>query len=165
MIVLQDKAGAPRISLHAMTPDAAATLGQAFAAIDPWVRYPFSPDALAQYFNATESGAPRFAVAIDGTLAGVIGTRANWLRGPYLQFLGIVPSYQNQGAGQLLLAWFEGEARARGERNIWVAASDFNATALSFYERHGFQRAARLDGLIQDGVTEILLRKKLGPQK
>ena len=44
MIVLQDKAGAPRISLHAMTPDAAATLGQAFAAIDELLR---DPNALA----------------------------------------------------------------------------------------------------------------------
>ena len=68
-------------------------------------------------------------------LAGAIGVRRNWLRGPYLQFLGILPAFQRRGIGSVALDWFEGEARAAQAQNLWVAASDFNARALAFYER------------------------------
>ena len=40
-------------------------------------------------------------------------------------------------------------------------ASSFNSNALRFYARHGFERAATLDGLVQDGIDEVLLRKRL----
>ena len=160
MILRDSPAGLP-ITLDTMTEEAALELGTGFAAIDPWARYNFSAEALAAYLAKAESGAPRYVIRIGGAVAGAVGIRSAWLRGPYLQFLGILPPHQGQGAGQLVLAWFEGTARAHGERNIWVAASDFNSAALKFYEHHGFQRAARLDGLLADGETEILLRKRL----
>ncbi len=53
------------------------------------------------------------------------------------------------------------QARAAGDRNLWVCASDFNAAGIMFYERHGFSRVADLDGLVRDGRTEVLLRKRL----
>ena len=165
MMILRESSAAAQIALDTMTEDAARFLGNGFAAIDPWARYGFSADSLAAYLSKPEAGAPRYVIRIDGAIAGAIGMRDAWLRGPYLQFLGILPDFQAQGAGQLALAWFEGTARARGERNIWVAASEFNSTALKFYERHGFQRAARLDSLIDDGETEILLRKRLSIKK
>lgn len=161
MIVLRDTPSVSTITLGAMTPEAALELGQGFAAIDPWARYAFSAETLAAYLSAAEAGAARYAIFIDASVAGAVSIRSAWLRGPYLQFLGVLPAFQAQGAGQLVLAWFEGTARARGDRNLWVAASDFNVSALGFYEHHGFQRAARLDSLIEDGETEILMRKKL----
>jgi ribosomal protein S18 acetylase RimI-like enzyme len=46
-----------------------------------------------------------------------------------------------------------------------VCASSFNARALRFYARHGFEAAATLPGLVADGYDEILLRKyPLGEQ-
>jgi len=55
----------------------------------------------------------------------------------------------------------EREARAAGERNLWVAVSEINTDAQRLYERHGFIQAARLDDLACDGRTEILMRKRL----
>jgi diamine N-acetyltransferase len=144
-----------------MTADAAQIFGVAFARMEPWSRYPISAEALASYFAAEEIGAPRFMIVRDGALAGVLGLREHWLRGPYIQFLGLVPECQGQRLGQRALAWFEGRARAANFRNLWVAASDFNVAAIAFYERHGYVRVARIDDLIQDGIAEILLRKRL----
>jgi GNAT superfamily N-acetyltransferase len=155
----------PTITLAPMTADAAQHLGEAFAAIDPWASYPYPASGIIRYFAASEPGAPRYIIMRDGAMAGAIGIRENWMRGPYLQFLGVLPPYQRHGVGQMALAWFEGTARARRERNLWVAASDFNAGAIRFYERHGFIRAALLDGLVDDDKTEILLRKRLHIQK
>lgn len=161
MITLRGHDGQPEIVLEPMTPDGAGMLGEAFAGIDPWARYPFSASALEGYLGTNEAGAPRYAIRAGGALAGATGVRHAWLRGPYLQFLGVLPSFQSLGIGGRVVAWFEAEARASNERNIWVATSDFNSDALRFYERHGFQRAALLDGLVRDGVAEVLLRKRL----
>ena len=139
----------------------AASLGAAFAAISPWADYPYPASALAAYFKKSEAGAPRYQIVFGGQIAGVAGLRDDWLRGPYLQFLGILPGFQGRGLGACVLAWFERTARDGGQRNLWVAASDFNTAAIRFYQRHGFAACASLDGLVADGRTEILLRKKL----
>ena len=161
MITLQYDKGQPDIVLEPMTQDAAKILGKAFTEIDPWARYPYPASALEGYFGGNETGAPRYCVRVGGALAGAVGVREVWLRGPYMQFLGILPSFQRLGIGKLVLDWFEAAARQRDDRNIWVTASDFNADAIRFYERFGFGRVASLEDLVRDGKTELLLRKSL----
>ena len=144
-----------------MTRESARQLGAALAVIDPWAHYRYTPDALETYFNAEEDDAPRFEIRIGETLAGAICVRRTWLRGPYLQFLGILPRHQKKGAGNAALTWFEAEGREARARNIWVSTSGFNRGALALYERFGFVRVATLDGLVSEGTDEILLRKRL----
>lgn len=139
----------------------AALLGDAFAAIDPWASYPYPASALARYFADAEPGAPRYLVMVGEDIAGVVGLRLNWLRGPYLQFLGILPPYQGQALGARVLAWLEAAALSATDSNLWVCASDFNRDGIKFYERHGFARIAEIDGLVKDGKTEVLFRKQL----
>jgi ribosomal protein S18 acetylase RimI-like enzyme len=148
-------------SLEPLAPDDAVRLAQVFAGIDPWARYPYETAALAAYLQDVEPGAPRFALTRGGEAIGAVGVRLNWLRGPYLQFLGIVPEAQGHGLGAACLEWLESEARAAAERHLWVLVSAFNARARAFYERHGFALAATLDDLVRDGSCELLLRKRL----
>lgn len=149
------------VRLAPIPADASARLASLFAGIDPWARYAYPASRLADYFTREEPSAPRFAIFSKGSVAGVVVLRLEWLRGPFLQFLGIIPDAQGQGLGRSILAWMEAEARRGAERNIWITASGFNTGALSFYERHGYVRAARLDDLVADGYAEILLRKRL----
>jgi GNAT superfamily N-acetyltransferase len=139
----------------------ALRLGPIFAAMEPWSLYPYPAAALASYLAACETGAPRYGVYLDGEIAGVLGLRLDWLRGPYVQFLGVLPSFQGQGLGAILLGFVERRAAAAGERNIFVCASDFNCGAIRFYERCGFTAVATLDGLVRPGRAEVLLRKRL----
>lgn len=155
------KQGAAPLVLVAIDQRQAGILGEGFAAIDPWARYPYPASALTAYFEAAEAGAPRYAILADGDLAGALGLRQNWLRGPYIQFLGLLPAFQSAGIGGRLLSWCEREAIASGARNLWVAASDFNGDAIRFYERNGFARVAELEGLIRDDRSEILFRLRL----
>jgi ribosomal protein S18 acetylase RimI-like enzyme len=101
------------------------------------------------------------ALSIDGAVAGAAVVRPGWLRGPYLQFLAVVPEAQGRGIGGALLAWMEREARGAKERNLWVAASEINTGAIRLYERFGFRQIATLDDLAWDGRAEILMRKRL----
>ncbi|MEQ1717615.1 MAG: GNAT family N-acetyltransferase [Hyphomicrobium sp.] len=149
------------LTLGLIDGEAAVELGQAFSALSPWVVYPYSAAALQAYFEGSRPDAPRYCLRSGDTLIGALGLQLNWLRGPYIQFLGVLPAHQAAGTGARVLEWVEAQARERADRNLWVAASDFNARALSFYERHGFQRVSVLDGLVQDGRDEVLLRKRL----
>ena len=153
---------APSLALTLLQPHEPLELGEMFASIDPWARYPFTPADLTRFFAAVEPGAPRFAIRVDGALQGGLVVRTNWLRGPYIHMLGLAPAVQGQGLGSALLAFIEQVARLTGERNVWVAASDFNTHAQRFYERFGFKRVAELDGLVRDERTEFLYRKRLG---
>lgn len=144
-----------------MTVESADMLGAPLAAIDPWAHYRYTPEALTTFLRDNDHDAPRLEILVDGTLAGAFSVRRTWLRGPYLQFLGILPPFQNKGVGHAVLSWFEAEARRLQARNIWVSASEFNVRAVAFYERFGFVRIATLDGLVAEGTNEVLLRKRL----
>ena len=152
----------PAVTLAEMSRDDADLLGPAFAAMEPWSVYPMSAESMTAYFATIEPGAPRYVLKYGDEIAGAVGVRLNWLRGPYLQILGMLPAHQNAGIGDLALKWFELAARARGDRNLWVAVSDFNADAERFYARFGFERVADLPDLISDGKTEVLMRKRIG---
>ena len=148
------------VKLCAITAADAALLGPGLAAIDPWRRANFPHAALTGYLTRRDPAANRFAIHADGALAGVISVREPWLRGPYLELLGLLTPAQGRGIGAAVMRWFEAEAPA-GASSLWVLCSDFNTGALAFYERHGFLRVTELEGLVGDGFTEILLRKKL----
>ncbi|HML29551.1 MAG TPA: GNAT family N-acetyltransferase, partial [Hyphomicrobium sp.] len=135
------------IAFRPMTPESAEQLGPLLAAIDPWAHYRYTAAALKTFLSAEDDDAPRQEIIVGGTLAGAFSIRRTWLRGPYLQFLGILPPFQNSGVGNAVLSWFEAEGNRLAARNIWVSASEFNTRAVAFYERFGFVRVATLDGL------------------
>ncbi|KAB2847536.1 MAG: GNAT family N-acetyltransferase [Hyphomicrobiaceae bacterium] len=147
------------IALEPLPARLAPFLAEGFAAIDPWAAYPYPPSGLETYFSAEEPNAPRFLLSVGGEPAGAVGMRLNWLRGPHVQFLGVLPPFQGDGLGAALLEWIEGQSS--GERNLWLTVSDFNARACAFYERHGFAVVAPLPGLVRDDRTELLMRKRL----
>lgn len=150
-----------RASLRPLAEAEAVELAAALSAMPPWSVYPVGRETLYRYLVAAEPAAPRLALRLDGALAGIAGVRLNWLRGPYLQMLAILPQHQSKRAGSAILDWLDELARRAGEANVWACASSFNESALRFYERHGFLRTAVLDGLVAPGYDEILLRKRL----
>jgi diamine N-acetyltransferase len=151
----------PGVTLTLLKPFEAGQVGVLFASIDPWARYPYTAAQLTKFFAENEPGAPRFAIRVDGALEGGLIVRTNWFRGPYIHMLALAPGVQGRAIGSAVMDFIEREARRTAERNVWVAASDFNEGALRFYARHGFTRVAAIPGLVRDERTEILLRKQL----
>jgi ribosomal protein S18 acetylase RimI-like enzyme len=152
---------AARVRLAPLPREEARRLAEAFASIDPWAKYGYAPERLAAFFSIAELSAPRFALYDGDEIAGVVALRLDWLRGPFLQFLGILPWAQGRGFGSSVMTWIEREARRGAHRNLWVTASDFNPRALSLYTHHGYEQVARLDGLVSDEHAEFLFRKRL----
>lgn len=154
------RGGAPFIAQPMAEADA-GPLAKAVSALEPWRTYDYPAVKLADYLARHEPGAPRFVLQYEGKLAGGMGLRLNWMRGPYVQFLAVLPPFRCQGLGSALLAWVEAQARAEGERNLWIAASEINAHARRLYERLGFREVAKLDDLVCDVRAEVLYRKRL----
>jgi ribosomal protein S18 acetylase RimI-like enzyme len=127
---------------------------------EPWVSLKFSATSLAGYLTREDAALRRYVVSVDGNLAGVICVRHPWLRGPYIELLGVFPDYRGKGLGKQVLAWVETEAR-RESKNLWVLTSSFNHQALSFYQGLGFCQIGPIQGLVSPEYDEILLRKNL----
>lgn len=131
------------------------------AGMDPWARYGFAPARLAGFLRAGPPGAPRLLIRDGDRIGGVVALKLGWMFGTYLNLLAVLPEQQGRGIGGAVLGWLEAFGRAREDRNQFVVTSAFNTRGLRFYERHGFVRIADMPGLIADGESEILLRKRL----
>jgi ribosomal protein S18 acetylase RimI-like enzyme len=138
----------------------AAVLGEMLGGIDPWLSLGVSPKALAGYLLRDDPALTRYVVRVGDfeEIVGVICIRYPWLRGPYIELLGMSDGYQGRGLGGQVLRWAEAEAR-RESRNLWVVTSSFNHKARAFYRRHGFYEIGPLKGLVSNEVDEILFRK------
>jgi GNAT superfamily N-acetyltransferase len=151
----------PRCILsRAVSEVEADRLGGQLAAQDPWRTLGFTPAALAGYLLHDDPGLHRYAVHVEDALAGVVCIRYPWLRGPYVELLGLASGFQGQGLGRELLAWVESASRPVAS-NLWIAASSFNERALAVYRRAGFEPIGVIEGLVRAEQDEILLRKRL----
>ena len=140
----------------------AKALGQACAAIDPWLTLRYDPSALGAYLERAEPSLHRYAILWDGRPAGVIALRYPWLRGPFIEMMAVLPEHQGKGLARAALAWAE-QRTISVTGNLWATVSDFHDTGRAFWKRQGFEEIAPLPGLIGHGA-EILLRKRLGPR-
>jgi diamine N-acetyltransferase len=157
------KAGQPAAELSPVRPDEAAGLAARMCAIPPWSTYQVNAAHLESLFRVSAGGAVALAVRLPSTAepVGVAVIRSPWLIGPYMQLLGLAPDVHGQGLGTRVLCWMEAEAKLANARNLWICAAGFNEGAQRLYERFGFVPVAALDDLIQNGVPEILMRKRL----
>ncbi|CUW38478.1 conserved protein of unknown function(Acyl-CoA N-acyltransferase,11-157) [Magnetospirillum sp. XM-1] len=137
-----------------------APLAQALAAIDPWARLGYGAPALERYLRRDDPALARWVIERNGTIAGLLARRSPWLRGPYIELFAVLPGFQGNGLGGAAMNWAARHA-AEIAPNLWACVSDFNAPARAFYARHGFAEIVGLDGLVQPGIGEILLRRRL----
>jgi GNAT superfamily N-acetyltransferase len=144
----------------AMTDEQALAVAEMLAVSEPWASLKFSATSLANYLIRDDAALRRYVISVDDNLAGVICVRSPWLRGPYIELLGLSPNHRGKGIGKQVLAWAETEAR-REAKNLWVVASSFNHQALNFYQSLGFYPIGPIQGLVTPEHDEILLRKVL----
>jgi diamine N-acetyltransferase len=148
------------VTLAAMTPEYAAFLSPAIAAIEPWSRISYPAASFEVFLTGEDPALSRHAIRVGEETAGVIAIRKPWLRGPYLQLLALLPPFQGQGVGAMLLRYFERQANPH-DRWAWLCYSSFNSRAGTFYARLGYEEVAVLPDLIIDGTAEILMRKRI----
>jgi ribosomal protein S18 acetylase RimI-like enzyme len=80
----------------------------------------------------------------------------------YLQTVGVLPSWRNQGIGSRLIQFAEERIFSEAP-NAFICVSAFNVGALRLYERLGYQVVGELSDYIIPGHSEILMRKSIAP--
>jgi len=115
----------------------------------------YSAEVMTRFLAARDDGARRYVIDVDGAPAGAVSIRYPWLLGPYVELLAILPASQGRGLGAAVLDWLAQEASRLEARNLWVCASRGNASALRFYQRHGFEETAALPDLVADGFENF----------
>ncbi len=80
----------------------------------------------------------------------------------YLQSLCISATVRGRGVGSALLTHVE-HYIFRTAPNVFLCVSDFNAGAIRFYERQGYEIVGKLENYVVSGHSEILMRKTTGP--
>lgn len=140
---------------------AIAPLAALLAAIDPWRRLGYDAAALAAYLDRADPGLGRFRINSDAGDVGVLCIRYPWLRGVYIELIGLAADGQRAGRGGAVIAWLMAEIAGRAG-NLWATVSAGNGRGRDFYRRHGFVELVPLDDLVRAGEAEILLRRRLG---
>ncbi|HXP97076.1 MAG TPA: GNAT family N-acetyltransferase [Telmatospirillum sp.] len=146
--------------LRPLADGEATRLGALCAGIDPYRRLGQSAEALGGYLGRQDTTLFRFAIETSSGLAGVVAVRSPWLRGPFLEMLALLPEARSRGLGRQTVDWVAAQSGLISA-NLWTTVSDFNDTARGFYAHLGFAEVSELPGLIAEGTTEILLRRRL----
>jgi ribosomal protein S18 acetylase RimI-like enzyme len=146
--------------LRPLAEGEADRFGALCAEFDPYRRLGQSAAALAGYLHRPDPALFRFAIEIDSAAVGVMAVRSPWLRGPFLEMLALLPEARGIGLGRQTVDWVAAQASLIAE-NLWTTVSDFNDSAQGFYSRLGFVEVSKLPGLVAEGITEILLRRRL----
>ena len=140
------------------TPEEAHFLSTLLATMDPWRTLGYTASALERYLLHAEAALYRYAVVVESHMSGVVCIRYPWLRGAYIEIIGLDAAVQGRGVGSEILRWVEEQARLTSH-NVWVLVSTFNTQARAFYARQGFSEIGVLNDFVQPGSDEVLLRK------
>ena len=144
--------------LRAMEVQWANPIADQLAQLEPWRTLAYAPEALGRYLSASTQDSMRFAVLREGMIAGAVCVRFPWLRGAYLELIGLFPQAQGQGIGRAVCEWLGQEISGHAD-NLWTLVSSFNAPARRFYANCHFTEIGVLKDFVRPGHDEILMRR------
>lgn len=81
-----------------------------------------------------------------------------------LYWIAVRPALQGRGVGRVLLAETERRVKRAGGRHLWVDTSgrDRYRPTRQFYERSGYEVAARLEDFFAPGDAKVIYHRALG---
>lgn len=146
--------------LRTMAAEWISPIANQLAQLEPWRTLAYTPDALGRYLAAGGQDFMRFAVMKEGEIAGTVCVRFPWLRGVYLELIGLFPQVQGQGIGRAVCEWLEQEVSGHAD-NLWTLVSTFNMPARRFYLGCRFMEIGVLEDFVRPGYNEILMRRTI----
>lgn len=136
----------------------ARVLAELIVNMDPWRTLGYSVGTMENYLLRADAALYRYAVITQDKICGVMCVRYPWLRGSYLELIGLDASTQGHGVGTDLMRWLEEQTRL-SSRNVWILVSSFNTKARAFYQQHGYTEVGLITDFVAAGYDELLLRK------
>lgn len=149
------------IELAPLGPDL-ETIALGLAAIDPWARVGRTPETFRAALARPLAATFRFSIRREGACVGVLVIRHPFMRGPYVELIGLFPEAQGHGIARAIVAWMEREVAGEAT-NLWLCVTDWNTPARAAYAALGFVEVGPLPDLAAGGTTEIFMRKPFAP--
>jgi ribosomal protein S18 acetylase RimI-like enzyme len=138
----------------------ADSLGAILARMDPWQAHGRTAAEMATRFSRNDPSAFRFAIRKDDVIVGAVIVRYPFLRGAYLETLGLSEAARGLGIGRAIIDWMAAEIAGEAT-NLWLCVTDWNEAARRFYRAQGFVEVVPLPDLSVEGMTEIFMRKRV----
>lgn len=148
------------LRVERITLNNAMYLANKLSRILPWSELALGEESLLSHFKRDDPALFRFSIHFGEEIVGAISIREPWLKGPYLELLGILPAVQRLGIGSELMNWFDTQAPV-STRSLWLLCSDFNLSAYEFYVSLGYQKTCTIESLYAEDFNDILMRKRL----
>lgn len=127
---------------------------------DPWLKLGRGFDGCLGV--VTDPTCETYVAKEDGAVRGFIVLSMRVLFIGYIRSICVAAEARGTGVGTELIAF--AEARIfRETPNVFLFVSSFNARARALYERLGYQVCGELKDYLAAGVSEILMRKTIGP--
>ena len=105
-----------------------------------------------------------YLVAVDeADVVGYAGLCAYSGDVSYIQTIGVTTAHQGRGVGTALLVALLRQADERGSANIDLEVRADNASAISLYEKHGFNRLGLRRGYYQPSGADALVMRRSRP--
>ncbi len=145
------------VELAPLPPDL-ETIAEGLAAIDPWARVGRRPADFRAALTKPLAATHRFSIRREGACVGALVIRYPFLRGPYIELIGLFPGARGKGIARRIVEWMEREVHGEAT-NIWLCVTDWNAPARAAYAALGFREVGDLPDLAAGGTTEIFMRK------
>jgi len=145
------------------TPDDREWCARLMASSEPWITLGRTVEQTRPMFESSSPGSSLFIARADGKPLGFLLLRERGIvYSPYIASLAVSPDARSLGIGSRLIAFAEDRSRQKS-RHIFLCVSSFNARARALYERHGYTVVGELKDYVKEGLSELLMSKRLSP--
>jgi ribosomal protein S18 acetylase RimI-like enzyme len=128
-------------------------------AMEPWLSMGYRAAPLGRWLSRRARSGYVLAVVRKRAVLGIVVFQPEFLLGSFIALLAVRPQAAGQDVGGALVARVERDTFAH-RRWLYVSSDSKNLPAARFYKKLGFERVARLPGLVCEDRVEILWRKR-----
>jgi ribosomal-protein-alanine N-acetyltransferase len=128
---------------------------------DPWITLGMNYDQCIKAFEGLCKEI--YIMRSENVIAGFVILQVCGTFSGYIQTICINEAFRCRGLGTKLLLFCE-ERILEFSPNIFICVSSFNKRAMKLYYEFGFKLVGELDNFVKDGLSELLLRKTVGPR-
>jgi len=120
----------------------------------------YSRRELREYLSVP--GAGYIVAEVDGAIAGFIVTVRQADQG-YIVTIDVLPKYRRHAIGGALLGEAEKRMVAEGVREVSLETATENASAIAFWQNHGYRTRGVIEGYYPGGRDAYSMSKLLPP--
>jgi ribosomal protein S18 acetylase RimI-like enzyme len=128
---------------------------------EPWISLKRNYEDGQALMRVTDGGMEAYLAKIGKERLGFVVIKMAGAFVGYIQILAVAEASRGMGIGNKLMDFVE-ERIFQVSPNAFICVSDFNENARKLYEARGYQLLGKLENYLENGFTELLLRKTIG---